>query len=88
MESEDGRGEGQANSPPHLRPYDFSEPGSFGLVGEGDAEFIRMNALAHLSPQAQEQYAVMQETGRISPVPYGTISHEVEEEEGIFALGQ
>ena len=50
MESEDGRGEGQESSPPHLRPHgDFSEPGSFGLVAEADAEFIRMNALAHLT---------------------------------------
>ena len=72
---------------PVLKPHgDFSEPGSgaLGLVPEA-ADAIREHALSRLSPQAQQQYAVMQETGRISPLHYGTVSYLVEEdEEGMF----
>jgi len=57
-------------------------PASFGLVADDHAERIRDAALAQLSPQARQQYTIMQETGRISPLPFGTISAQVEEDEG------
>ena len=76
---------GRVNPPPHIGS---SITESFGLVADDDAERIRDAALAQLSPQARQQYAIMQETGRISPLPFGTISAQVEEEqEGTLSSG-